>query len=236
MNFEQGDNRVHKLLQGKVTKLVMPGSSSAPYRASRRQQVNVRRRREALTWTDAVGDHDRGYALDSEGKGHVVVIAQERVLLGSLTADVAQAAGFGSLRDLKQWWKGQGRTWDDNREAWVVTVEPDRAHRPEFMSRPIPGKQGDYTMSRHRAIDEAERVEDAYLADFAKQGRQNHAATEVERLEGELANARDKAREWERTLELAQEHGLDVRSDKRAIDRRIAAIQDKLRQQRSKVA
>lgn len=103
-------------------------------------------------------------------------------VLQDLTPLQAAAAGFKNTEAFFRWFRekyGTGPIMRDPIPCWVTTYRNVTVDIPQFMARPIPGKQGDYTGNAARSLDDLESVD---AADWAKR--------EQERRERDIAQAK----------------------------------------------
>jgi hypothetical protein len=219
---------IARIRAGQPAALLRPAvdDDEEPFRADRRYSIEAWR---PATYEDPPAARELGQVR--EVLGHFIVLDQVRGQLADIDDRAAKQLGFNSRHLFLEAWRELHGA--DAGEVWRARIELDRAHRPRFLARPIPGKQGDYTANPGRAIDDVEVVEDAYLEDFAKRAADAHRITDIAKLELELAEARTLEERVGKTLALAKERGVDVRNDRRIIERRIASIEGKLRRQRA---
>jgi hypothetical protein len=87
-----------------------------------------------------------------------------RAILQHLAPMHALAAGFKTTDEFFDAWRARyatGPLMHDPIPCWVVTYVNVALDIPQFLARPVPLKQGDYTSSPEQAIDEAETFDGA---------------------------------------------------------------------------
>lgn len=130
--------------------------------------------------------------------------------------------------------------------VWALTFEVDTSHRPRLL---VP-EAGTLNVNRHHEElgytetvsdamrDEPEAVDEATTTLLVKRGREQHADIRGAVDEALLAQlGADKATLEERLTglrTLAQERGVNIRSDLRALERRLDAIERRIRDQRDR--
>lgn len=211
---------IARVREGQPSVLVRSGSVEEPYRLERRYPIE--RLRDA-TADDPPEIRERGRTR--EAVGHLIVTEQTRTTLGRIDDTLAKRAGFKSRHLFIEAWTEQHGNSADDREVWLITIELDRAHRPRYLSRPIAGKQGDYTTNHRRAIDDVEVVDQHTVEEFAKEARKRG-----EIMRGEQA-MRERARSLGRRVRsealLAPRAGIDIDPELEAIEQQLEAIQRK---------
>lgn len=156
-------------------------------------------------------------ALRAEGRA---VPDARPAILDELPEPIVAAAGFEELADLVDFFRAElgGPAYQ---RIWVFEFTLV-AERPRFMAH----QDGlthppQYTTNPARAIDDAEVLDEVTLADFTKRAARRHA--KHRRVEAqERLDACQTPEERLRVLRaLARDAGVDVRSDIRALERRI---------------
>lgn len=62
-------------------------------------------------------------------------------------------------RNRKSFWFDEWTLSDKGREALEPSLPRARADRPLYLSHPVPGKRGDYTQNKAKAIDDLETLD-----------------------------------------------------------------------------
>lgn len=117
-----------------------------------------------------------------------------------------------------------------NTPCWIITFHRDPVEQPRYPAAIGRGDDRGYTTSPAEAVDAA-AVGDDWLKLFAAESAQDNARRRGEIEDDLLAERRHLGRRLMNAKALARDRGVDVNSDLRVIERRIAAIENKIRRQ-----
>lgn len=154
---------------------------------------------------------------------HIEVLAVHKQALGDLSEEDAEAEGFPDRESFLDYYEAEYGSQDPASFVWVIEFRL-AGDVPMFLAR----QQGQadppqYVSSPARAIDDAERVDPAYLSRWAERA---HEQAEQQR---ELRRARDRQLEVEdrlaRARARAREQGRDISKHLRVIERRLDEIE-----------
>lgn len=223
----------------------------------------VRRANGTTYWTRPFGEHMAGHVVPLQpGRGevavaHLLITSIAAAFVGDITYLDARAEGFRTTDAFKAYWVGlYDKTWVAREErdleqlvarfearhaaarVWVVAFELTSAPLRYMSAKPPdPGRgAGDYVTSPARALEPVEVVGDDLLERFAQSAREDHAARQAgadDELFAERRSLEERARVL---LKAAAERGVDTRDDRRVIERRLDAIEKRIRAQAARKA
>lgn len=144
------------------------------------------------------------------------------LLLDELPERVVRACGFDELDELVDVFRTD-RGGPSFQRVWAIEfIFQDAPAR--LLGKYVaggPDEERGYTRSHATAIDELEAVDDETLDRFTKRGRTRHARHRRKDLADQLASCRTPEERVQVLRREAERRGVDVRSDIRALERRV---------------
>lgn len=206
--------QVARILKGKMTETrrrIPDGQEECRYRKGRSYAVQTPKGAEAARF--------------------LVTEVPERGFLHDVDDQAAARMGYATAGDYFEWWReqyGDGPLIEI--PVWVIRFELDLSERPSFLAAHA-GRlaRGDYTHNEADALDAGDRVPAPLLTEFAEDNDRRFRSNRRGFLEQQLSDEKAALeRQLDRVKHLAGRSGADVRSDMRVIERRLAAISDKI--------
>jgi hypothetical protein len=179
--------------------------------------------------TLAIQHYDPDRAITRTAQARVFIQHVTRQPIGNLTIEDAQAEGFPTREAFIDYWTNLHghKTFHPEHDVWVITFTVDRSEPALLMA-----KQSElgYTTSHDQAVRDTDEapVDAETLERWAQDARADRADRQKQIAAKRLAGRTRPEDRLEELRKIAHERGVDVRTDVKAIERRLDSIEKRI--------